>query len=390
MNGSLLDENPIAVPSNPFWKVLKTFGRDEFIAGLLSVAVTAAAEAVFYFLKMPKTGVALLVLAFIGPIFEKFGFFIGHIKDSYEVYRTTREVDRKPYSHYAKVAFKGGSKSLIQDILVHDPIYVGLMLGGMWIHPSTPAWLLVPVAFAVAVLLVAFGEVSFTELRYRLFQHRLFKLGFRAEKYLEARFYVALPSDSMEKAVERLADDLKRQCFDYRNFDENIFTYTDYYYKPDLSNYNARTPKIRLRERSSKNKQFNSLQVVYTRAVEETESAPEQYRFFPQRKDKFYLPLSEEDLSSCTNIKDEALRLYFRKITTSNSPVKKIKFSRQAFYSPKSMFVAIDTIEDQETPFVVIEFKVYQEKQKLLKEAMRFIMHKYKVVQTTHGKSELL
>jgi len=396
MNGNLLDECPIAVPANPFWKVLKTFGRDEFIAGILSVVVTGVTEALLYSLKMPKTGAALLVLAFIGPIFEKFGFFIGHIKDSYDVYRTTPEIDRQPYSHYAKIAFRGGSKSLIQDILVHDPIYVGLMLGGMWVHPATPAWVLVPVAFGIAVLLVALGEVSLSELRYGMFQTSLFRRGFSAEKYLEARFYVLPIADSTNAYVNQIIEDLTRQCFDCRNYRSNVFVYEDSYYKPDLPDFNARTPKVRLRkrvidkawtEKSGRryiDKHYNSLQIVYTRAVEQTEAVPEQHRFFPQRKDKFYFPL--EDLSTCS----EGIRLFSRKITTSDTPIKTIAFCRHAIYNAKSMFVAVDTIKDEETNLIVIECKVYPGKEAKLKEAMRYIMRKYDVVQTTHGKSDIL
>src|SRR3989338_10901706 len=108
-----LAQEPIHVPGNPYVEVFQRFGRDEAIAGILNIAGTA--------------GISLLtqspvILSLAGPLIEKLGFFPAHFKEAWDVYRTTPEENREPLANYIKRALNGGSTSLLEDVLIHDPL----------------------------------------------------------------------------------------------------------------------------------------------------------------------------------------------------------------------------------------------------------------------------
>lgn len=364
---------PIRVPANPFWDVLKTFGRDELIGAGISLLSTASLQ---LFIPTNSSPTARIILALIGPITEKIGFFLGHIKDARDIYRTTVVNDRKPFSHYVKHALRGGFKTLLQDLLVHDPIYVALMLGGMSIHPATPAWLLVPIAFTVALLIVTVGEVGFNELRYYWFQRQAFSKGFEREHYLEARFCLDR-IDSVANIIQKLRDQFLPGI--------EIFsaTYKDAYYESTLPTFNARGAKTRLRSRTRKDGSLvNTAQIVYIRTIEE-ENGPSQFRFFPQRKDKFYLVMDQPGVLDDSS--------FFKNCVTSDPP-KLITFERYVVFDPKKIFLSIDVLANDvhNTNPLILEIKVYPDQIVLLKEAMRFVMHHFPVQQTTHSKLDLV
>jgi hypothetical protein len=388
MNPDLLNK-PIIVPANPFWKVIQTFGRDEFIAGLISIIVTAIVEGVFYLWKVPPGVGAALVLSLAGPIFEKVGFFVGHLNDARKVFKETPEHLRKTRRYYLKQAFRGGAKSLVQDIIVHDPIYIGLMFGGMYIHPQTPAWLLVPVAFGIAVLVVAVLEVGVHELRYWLFKRRLFGLGFEPEVYYESRFYIKRKVDA-----SAIITGLRDQFFPGRGI--RTLQYNDTYLKgcQNLPEYNGRQSKIRLRTRTdAAGTWVNTVQVIYSRTIEEKDGA-DQFRYFPKKKDKIYLMLKgePEDKSLFSHFISHAVQSFLigimcGKSHPGNCPESaKIEFIRQVVNDP-TLLISIDTVNDS---YHVVEIKAYPQHSDKLKAAMRYVMYKYPVMQITHGKSDLL
>lgn len=381
--------NPIQVPANPFWTVLRTFGRDEFIAGVISIIITAGIEGFFWLRGVPPGVGTALMLAFAGPVFEKIGFFVGHIRDAAKVYNETPIEIRKPRGFYIKKAFQGGTKSLIEDVLVHDPIYAGLMLGGMKFHPETPVFLLVPIAFGLAVVVVAFLEVAFHEFRYWRFQRQLFAQGFAKESYLESRLYLDASVDS----------DVVLQLLQTRMFPNSqirTLTYNDIYCVTDeMPEFNARIGKIRVRNRSDVDPErkyttrdwVNTIQLVYTRAIEASEEVS-QFRYFPMRKDKFYRFLekgNEEGHQEVGRVREAFFSKNPADSLTRN--VQRLSFIRQVIHKPE-LLVSVDTMGG-DAP-VLVEIKAYPQHVQYLKEALRLILHHFPATQVTHGKSELV
>lgn len=393
-------EKPIQIPRNPFWEVFRTFGRDELLAGIISVLATLIIGNLFQYITIP-TSFAVICLALAGPVFEKLGFFVGHFKDAYEIYSTTPIADREELSFYLKKVLRGGGTSLFWDIILHDPVYVVLMLGGMSLHPETPAWLLVPIAFGIAVLLVATIRVGLSELGYWWFKRRIFKKGFELEEYYEAKFFL-----SAEEDPEKIITQLKNQFLPVGCPIKKMI-YEDLYYSPILlSEYNARGPRFRVRTRKEVDNLgpswIRTAQAIYTRAVEHHSEDDEQFRFFPTRKDKFYLTLPRdknndswfpglEDGLVDEPALDEKSRV-LKAIVGHKATRKKVKFIRRVTKHPKKIYISVDSVEleNKDVKFHVVEIKAYLDRTALLKEAMRFVMTRFNVLQTTRSKLDLL
>lgn len=372
MNSDLL-KHPIRVPANPFWDVFKRFGRDEMIAMALNVAGTVLFT---WLVSIVEIDIALrgLILSFAGPVVEKFGFFPGHFKDALELYRTTSPEKREKLSKYYMDAVKNGSVSLMEDILVHDPLYVILMYLGMTVYPETPPWLLAIVSFVVALFGVAAGEVAVNEIRYLLKQLRLKRLGFEKEKYYECRFFISAerkPVEVLERMSEKFGLTVKEKG-----------TYEDRYFKTrGLPGYSGRDVKFRLRHRVVGDKEVRTAQVVYKRTAEMARSELSQFRFFPQKKHKYYF------VHQTPEILDDTVRDYVLSIVRGDA--KTIRFKRTiARDYPNGLFVSIDDVSAGR-PFFLVELKVYKDL-RLLKRGMRFIMREFPVIQTTYGKEEIL
>ena len=291
-----LSQEPIKVPGSPFWNVFKRFGRDEAIAMLVNVAGTV----IMSFLTADA-----FILSLTGPVVEKFGFFPGHFREALGVYRTTPKAERKPVCFYFRKAVKGGTKSLLEDVLVHDPFYVALMLIGLKLYSNTPVWLMAFASFLIAVLIVAFGEVMVTELSYWDFKRRLKKKGFGFEKYYESRFLISA-KENPARALKMVAE-----AFDLA--EERGWSYTDAYFENKLAEYSGRVPRIRLRERVSGDDRIRTAQVVYTKAYEMGREKIDQYRYFPISKEKIYFMLEQEMPESVDEIKNNAARVFLKK-----------------------------------------------------------------------------
>lgn len=386
-----MQTSAIHPPRNPFWQVFRTFGRDELTGGVIALVATAFIEGGFYLYNngwnaveiVGFTAVQMLALALAGPILEKVGFFFWHIKEARDTFKSTPALYRKPLGFYIRQALKGGSKTLMWDILLHDPLYVVLMLVGMKVHPATPAWLLVPVAFGLAVVAVALLEVGINEIKYYRFTKKLQKTRhhpFKLERYYDARFYLD-PSVDPEEAINTLRNRFLP--------DQEIRTrhYDDYYFAAELPEYNSREGALRVRcrdlhEDNDGHDVMLTVQYIYSRIIEGGKQLAGQFRCFPRQKEKHYQIRGHlQDALDAAGIATGILG------SPTAAPYQKISFERRMVSKPDALLLAVDKINDD---LRVIEVKVYPEKLELLIEAMHFVMHTFPAMQTTHPKMALM
>jgi len=375
-----LASEPIKFPGSPFWLVFKRFGRDEMIAMLINIIGTAIA------------GIATsnpIFLAVAGPIFEKIGFFPAHFWEARKVYNTTPVERRKSQKFYFWMAVKGGGVSLAEDIIIHDPIYIVLMYMGLTIYPGMPVWILAALSFAIAVVVVAFIEVGFTEIRFKIYKWKLRKIGFENENYFESRFYISGKEDPT-KVIEKLVET-------FGLIHKAKLKYNDVYLDSKISHYSGRLPKLRLRMRSpyeisqySKHEVveyegfLQTAQIVFTRASELGDDY-DQWRYFPLKKEKFYYFLDQDMPNRVRDIEDSVVKDCLTKIRDRDEPIKEISFYRTLAQNAQ-LLVSIDDMNGR--PFYLLELKSYDAN--ILITAMRYTMMEFTVVQTTHGKHEIV
>jgi hypothetical protein len=129
---------------------------------------------------------------------------------------------------------------------------------------------------------------------------------------------------------------------------------------------------------------------VYTKASEMTHHHPKQFNYFPSRKDKIWIKLDQVMPWSVDAIENEKVRDMMKGISTR--PAREIFFTREVVRNPEGLLVSIDQIENGEYPLTVIEIKSYLDSisKNIFIKAMRHVMLKYEVIQTTHGKSALV
>jgi len=374
-----LAEQHIVIPGNPFWDVFKRFGRDEALAMVINVLGTAGMTYGINNFELDEN-TKNMTLSLVGPVIEKVGFFPAHIKEALEVYKTTPEDKRKELSFYIKKAMKNGSTSLIEDILVHDPVYIGLMYKGLDLLPNAPPWLVATASFIASVFIVAGLEVGVNEARYWNYKRKLKDAGFGIESYLESRFLIK----NQEKPEELLGKLAKE--FDL-NLSQTGF-YNDKYLGNNLPEYSGRSVKVRLRDRLiwGENTQVKSAQIVFTRASEIGKNEAGQFRYFPQKKDKIYFILNQNMPNDVDGIENENVRKMLKKVT--NSEHNNIYFRRTIARNPQGLLAAVDQVNTQR-PFYVLELKARNDAN-LLKEAMRYVMFEFPVSQTTYGKFDLV
>ena len=365
-----LSERPIKIPGSPFWSVFKRFGIDELIAMIINILGTVI---ISLFFSNP------LLLSITGPIVEKLGFFVAHLKEAISIYKTTATKKRKHLSFYFKDAFNHGMKSLIEDVLVHDPLYILLMFFGLLIYPATPIWLLSATSFIVAVFAVSGLEVGYTELQYKRFKKRMLVKGFHLESYYESRFFIS-SKENPKKVIDQVV-----QAFNLSRT-KNL-TYTDAYFGTTLDQYSGRIPKIRLRQRTNSRTKgwIQTAQIIYTRPNETANTTYEQYRYFPIKKEKLYSLLEQNMPATLQGIKNETIRKSLLS-AYDQSPAKQVKFVR-TYANNKELLVSVDKI-NKTRDFYVLELKVYTDIN-LLIEAMRYVMREFPVVQTTDGKADM-
>ncbi len=384
-----LAEEPIIIPGSPYWEVFKRFGRDESIAMVINVLGTGIISKLVdsKWIKTLAGPVSRrtkdIIVSTSGPVIEKVGFFPAHITEAYNIWHTTPKTERDALTTYFRRAVKGGTKSLIEDIIVHDPLYVGLMYAGLKAYPETPAWMLSTVSFVAAVFAVAGLEVGVTEAAYHNYKRSLKKAGFGTESYLESRFYIRADKNPIE-VLEKMVKEFKLGS-------PKKWSYHDRYFKNQLPVYSGRIPKVRLRHRHCEGpyEEMQSAQIIYTKASEMSRRQLGQYRYFPTKKDKVYFILEQPMPTTIDGIENHKARRILER-AQSNGDYHDIRFDRTVAYDPETLLVSADHIKCRKRrPFYVVELKVRTEKN-LLKEAMRYVMREFPVVQTTHSKLDLV
>jgi hypothetical protein len=374
-----ITDAPIQLPRHPFWEVFRRFGRDETLALIINAISTFIVTLLLSSVKTIDVKIKGLIIALSGPVFEKIGFFPAHFWEAWKEYKTVGKKTNPGFRRFFIRALKNGFKSLIEDILIHDPIYMILVYTGILLYPQTPPWILSVSSFVIAVLIVSAIEVSYVELTYFLFKRSLCKIEFEVESYYETRFLISKeqnPKDLINHIIKEF--DLP-PCFE-RN-------YKDKYFDNSLKNYCSRTPQLLLRERTEKKGLIRSLQVVYNRAMEIEEKNLTQFRYFAIKKDKIYFELNEDLPESIDKINNNKVKDKLIKYL-NNDRALNIDFKRLVSYNRKTLFISVDHLEKL-MPYYVVELKVYKDKN-LLKKAMRFIMQEFPVIQTTYRKFDLI
>ncbi|MEK6900257.1 MAG: hypothetical protein AABX05_03980, partial [Nanoarchaeota archaeon] len=159
------------------------------------------------------------------------------------------------------------------------------------------------------------------------------------------------------------------------------------YFKNSFPKYNSRIPVLRLRHRKiEEEREVKSLQVVYTRASELPAKNPEQFRYFPQKKEKIYFLLDQEMPEDISGIEDQKVRAAIKKLQKETA-YSDVDFYRTMTNDRSSLFISVDAVA-RENVFKILELKVYEDT-RLLKEAMHYVMRTFPVLQTTHRKFDL-
>jgi hypothetical protein len=359
---------PIALPENPYLSVYKRFGRDELIALSVNLAGTAFAE---YVMRKMDLSPAQRALAFsiAGPFVEKIGFFPAHIWDAYRARRAVAPHMRRPFRSYLSEHLAEGKKSLIEDVTMHDPIYALLLGGTKWVAPDTPAIPASFVSFMVAAAGVGVISVAKDEYRHRRYKARLVAEGFGEEFYFESRFVIRSNSDA-QALTERLAEQ-------FALHKRKRAQYTDNYFESTAPNLSGRRSHVRIRDRKMDDgKHHRTAQIVFSRASELAKQN-EQFRYFPQRKEKMYCSIP-------AGMSAKEFGGTFSK--AAGTLMRTVSFTRSMAYEG-DLLMAVDVVEAG-NPFYLLELKTFGDPVKL-KEAMKYVMNEFPVQQTTYNKHDL-
>lgn len=353
----LEQKDMIVVPKNPFIEEFVNFGKDESWAALFNVLATGAAE----MLPISDPAYRAWVLSLAGPVFEKIGFSVEHLRDAYKERAATDDNSRKPFFSYLGQGLKNSLPSLAKDVAIHDPLYVLAMHQGINAFPDVPPSLLAATSFVAAIAAVATLDVSYNELRHAMLSRNLTKKGFSRTKYYESRFLVdnASSSDALTNAQTIFSELRKRYALDITA----TGTYHDQYVTSTIPVRNNRDSKIRQRTRNGYGTHTSS-QVVFTRTTKQAREN-DQYQFFPQHKDKFYK--TEGSLDDI--------------LPYGTGPIHTIGFTRHMARDPNGLFASLDVSDS----LLVLELKVHEDTN-LLVDAMRYVMRETNYSQTTHGK----
>ncbi|MFH1400770.1 MAG: hypothetical protein ABIH41_04575 [Nanoarchaeota archaeon] len=380
---SKLAEKPIELPLHPYLAAIKDFGSDELLAAVVDpVSTTILASVIPPHLKGA-------ILPFVGPVTEKIAFFPRHLLQARQIYRTMPVERRKPFKHYFKEGVKHGSTNLLEDVMWHDPLYMGMMAAGLQytdIHPGV----LSAASYVIAVFAASGIIVAKAEARHHRTRKKLEKMGFVREEYYESRFHIS---------TERPPDDIIEAM--YRRFGLSMVStvkYDDVYLQTSLAGESGRRVKMRLRTRDRRPHEkddtqygrdpsrVSTMQVIYTRAREQ-KVRNDQCNYFPVHKEKHYRVM-DAPIRTLDEIRD----LEFAKQTkqwVDGNVRDGIRFERTNAHN-EQLAVCTDRV-DAKRPFYVLELKVYDDTT-LLKEAMRYVMVDCPIVahQTTWGKHDLI
>jgi len=314
----------------------------------------------------------ILINSIIGPILEKFGLLSWYFKDIFKQDSSGRNFKTK-----LKQSFQKSLPTLIEDVLLHDPIYSGMMYLGQTKYSNTPVWLLSFTVFVVSVSIVTVLEVLIEHIRYILFKRLCFSKGFKKEKYFESRFYL-----SSDINPEDLLNDVSRE-FNLNPTPKIL--YEDRYFCTKEKTFLRKNMYIRSRHRKRKGKDFNTFQIVFIQPQKlKSLYSHSSYNYFPSQKTKLYFELNFE-LEDLLPLPKKV-----RQIVERFNDLKKPKYIRfeRAYAHDKELLISIDLCKIEDTSFRIVEVKVYNDLKKLEK-AMKYILTNYQVEQTTFGKHGL-
>jgi len=326
-------------------------------------------------------GLKKVIISVTGPGVEKLGFFPQHFYNAWRTYRNTPQEQRKKFSYYFGQGCKNGLSSLVKDLIIHDPLYIGGMMVGQTYFQDIPPYAIAAASFVGAVAIVAGVSVGVEELKYHNLKRKLTDSGFLVEpSYFEGRFLIEKKYDPIS-VMHEIADK-----FGLKNM--RTFHYHDKYFAHTMKGYNNRAPKLRLRERETEGGFMRTAQVIQTRTRMIKPRRESSYNYYPCTKEKIYFHLEQGIMPwTLEYIESEKARDALLKLEDKNIPPLEIEFERTLANDPDIGFISADNVSQSEgRPFHVMEIK--SRSRSILKEAMETLM-RYSVDQTTASKLEL-
>ena len=385
----------IELTPNPYLAFSMRLGRDELFAGLSSAFWTTVAKLCFIWWAGSLVGsqIEMVVLAFVGPIFEKPALFTKYILDARREYRSTAPAARRPIRYYLRRVLREGWPTLRADLLYHDPAYSVLLWLLLQASPGAAPVsiaLLSIVSFVAAVALASTAEVIAVECAYRLRHWRLRRAGFVTKSYYEARFLLDPAGD--ERYAPRVVLDLLQQRFDLD--DRKVFTYRDVYVTENsVAVYNGRKPYLRFRRRLTEDGAVSkqAVQVMHTMSREVKIKASDLYRCFAMLKCKsgYDFPLDQPMPWESSAIPDPQVCRIVAGLQSGDQR-REVLFRRDVAIRKAQLFISVDTPAEQSAALgpYWLEVKV-RDNLELLQKVSDYIAWKLPVRGVTQSKCDL-
>ncbi len=385
----------IELTPNPYVAFGIRLGRDELFAGLSSAFWTFLFKLGFLWLGASLVGshFEMIVLAIVGPVFEKPALFTKYIIDAWREYKSAPPGERKPCSYYFKRIWREGWPTLRADLLYHDPAYSVLLWFMLWISPGAglvSVAVLSAVSFITAVALASIAEVIAVECAYMWRHRRLQAAGFVMKSYYEARFMLD-PDGDPDQAPQIVLDHLQRK-FDLN--DRKTFTYRDVYVTENcIAVYNGRKPYLRFRRRLTADGEVSkqAVQVMHTLSREVKIKSPGLYRCYAMHKRKlgYDFPLDGPMPWDSSEIPDTQVAGVVKGLQSGDQR-REVRFSRDVAMSPKRLFISVDTPAEpkNDSGRYWLEVKV-RDDMDLLRQVSDYIAWKLPVRAATQSRLEL-
>jgi len=373
---------PIEIPQNPFVERFKSFGTDEAVALLISLAGTAFVKNELQNDSLIQEQTKRIYEAIAGPVAEKISFPITHAVKAAIHYGRAPEDNRKPFVYYQRKEWREGVKNLKLNLLVQDPLYVGLMYQLMNIFPNVSPIILAAPSFIVSVAAASAIHVGTIELLYANLKRKLKKAGFTKESYYESRFYIDMQKHPEHRAVlEQIA---KHFQLDNRGSEH----FYDEYFATHLPIYNARVPQLRLREKKNGSSDNKMVQIAYSRKVElEEEEEKQKYHYFPQKKDNFSFRLLQREMPhQVREISSKRIRKLVQKAVEGDE-CWNLEYHRRYACNEQLLCTVDDVLKGYARPFFVLELKAHDPK--VIEHSIHFVRDNFDLVETNQGKLEL-
>jgi hypothetical protein len=385
----------IELTPNPYVAFGIRLGRDELFAGLSSAFWTFLFKLGFIWLCASLVGshIEMIVLAIVGPVFEKPALFTKYIIDAWGEYKSTDPHDRRQVRYYLKRVWREGWPTLRADLLYHDPAYSALLWFMLWISSGAglvSVAVLSAVSFITAVAIASIAEVIAVECAYIWRHRRLRTAGFVMKSYYEARFLLD-PDGDPNHAPQIVLDHLQEQ-FDLN--DRKVFTYRDVYVTENcIAVYNGRKPYLRFRLRLTEDGEVSkqAVQVMHTLSREVKIKSPGLYRCYAMHKRKlgYDFPLDGPMPWDSSEIPDARVGGIVKGLQSGDQR-REVRFSRDVAMGDTKLFISVDTPAEpkDDSGRYWLEVKV-RDNLDLLREVSDYIAWKLPVRAATQSRLEL-